>query len=128
MSKPAFDFLARPPRHLKPRIKGITVVSDKAKSLTQAHDFVETIGELMDHMKLPDHVGVMWRDAAEFIREKNAIYSAAGIHTLPDVNLENIDGEGAPISEAMHHGLHRGVDYNYFHAFKGKQLPSVSAP
>ncbi len=52
MSKPAFDFLTRPPRHVKPRSKGITVVSDKAKSLAQARDFVETIGEVVDHMKI----------------------------------------------------------------------------
>ncbi len=31
--KPAFDFLARPPRAAKPRKRGLTVVSDKAKSL-----------------------------------------------------------------------------------------------
>ncbi len=29
--EPAFDFLARPPRHLKPRKPGLTVPSDKAK-------------------------------------------------------------------------------------------------
>jgi phosphosulfolactate synthase len=271
MSQPAFDFLARPPRHMKPRTRGITVVSDKAKSLAQARDFVETIGEIVDHMKIPDHVGVMWRDSADFIRQKNAIYAAAGIHTLPggipfevavvqgklpqfmarcvelgfkgvevsedsiditpqdrinaiktgvkaglevftelgkkfpdqpldpveatdmakrdldagallvvveksdvalviekgsdsihrlmrgvgadklvvecgpgadrfdiakwlihefgpDINLENIDAEDAHIIEAMRHGLNRAVDYNYFHAFKGKKLPPVPAP
>jgi len=271
MSKPAFDFLQRPPRHLKPRTRGITVVSDKAKSLSQTRDLVTTIGEIVDHMKIPDHVGVMWRDSAEFIQEKNAIYNAAGIHTLPggipfevavvqgklpqfmarcaelgfkgvevsedsiditpqdrinaiktgvkaglevftelgkkfpdqplnaeegietarrdldagalmvvvektdvalvikngtdsihrlmrgvgpeklviecgpgadrfdiakwlirefgpDINLENIDAEDAHIIEAMRHGLNRAVDYNYFHAFKGKKLPPVPAP
>ena len=46
----------------------------------------------------------------------------------PDINLENIDAEDAHIIEAMRHGLNRAVDYNYFHAFKGKKLPAVPMP
>lgn len=82
-NKPAFDFLARPPRSAKPRRNGLTVVSDKAKSLAQARDFVETVGDIVDHMKLPDHVGIMWRMSADLIRKKNEAYAKAGIHTLP---------------------------------------------
>jgi len=80
---PAFDFLDRPARAAKPRKVGLTVVSDKAKSLTQARDFVETVGDVVDHMKLPDHVGVMWRYPAKLIRQKNELYAKADIHTLP---------------------------------------------
>ncbi len=80
---PAFDFLVRPHRSGKPRKRGLTVVSDKAKSLAQARDFVETVGDVVDHMKLPDHVGVMWRYSADLIRQKNALYARDGIHTLP---------------------------------------------
>lgn len=79
----AFDFLARPAREAKPRRRGLTVVSDKAKSLAQARDFVETVGDIVDHMKIPDHVGLMWRNPPELIRKKNEIYARAGIHTLP---------------------------------------------
>ena len=270
--KPAFDFLARPPRSAKPRKRGLTVVSDKAKSLAQAQDFVETVGDIVDHMKIPDHVGVMWRFSAALIKKRNALYAKAGIDTLPggipfevaavqgqvprfmarvaqlgfrgvevsedsidikprervnaikhalangltvftelgkkfpdqplnaeeaiemagrdleagaylvvveksdvalvikqgtdtlhrlmrgvgperliiecgpgadrfeiakwllkefgpEVNLENVDAEDAYIIEAMRHGLHRAVDYDYFHAWRGKKLPPVpSAP
>jgi phosphosulfolactate synthase len=80
---PAFDFLDRPARAVKPRSRGLTVVSDKAKSLAQARDFIETVGDVIDHMKLPDHVGVMWRYSAALIRQKNEAYAQAGIHTLP---------------------------------------------
>lgn len=80
---PAFGFLARPPRSAKPRTLGLTVVSDKSLSLAQAADLVETAGDIVDHVKLPDHVGLMWRNAAEWIRSKNALYAAAGIATLP---------------------------------------------
>lgn len=266
----AFDFLKRPPRTAKPRKRGLSVVSDKCKSLAQAADIIETMGDIIDHMKLPDHVGIMWRNPPELTRAKNALYNKAGIDTLPggipfqvaavegkvpqfmeriadlgfkgvevsedsielapaeriaaikcaqanglvvytelgkkmpdnpldadeaiamanrdleagvylvvieksdvalaiqrgsdslhrlmrgvdpdhliiecgpgedrfriakwliqefgpDINLENIDAEDAFIIEAMRHGLHRQVDYNYFHPWKGKQLPPISA-
>lgn len=79
----ALEFLVPPPRSAKPRKRGLTVASDKAKSLAQARDIVETVGEIIDHMKIPDHVGVMWRYPARLLRAKNRIYAAAGIHTLP---------------------------------------------
>ena len=82
-TKPAFEFLERPPRALKPRTSGVTVVSDKAQSLADAASFIETVGDIVDHMKIPDHVGVMWRYSATLIRKKNALYAKAGIDTLP---------------------------------------------
>lgn len=38
MSKPAFDCLTRPPRPMKPRARGISVVSDEAKWLVKGFD------------------------------------------------------------------------------------------
>ena len=81
--KAAFDFLARPPRSLKPRKVGLTVTSDKAKSLADTVSLIETSGDIVDHMKIPDHVGVMWRYSAAFLKKKNALYAKAGIDTLP---------------------------------------------
>ena len=43
-----------------------------------------------------------------------------------DVNLENIRPEHALLFEAMRHGLHRAIDYNYFEAFAGKPIPPVA--
>jgi phosphosulfolactate synthase len=79
----AFDFLARPPRSMKPRRQGLTVVSDKSLALAQAAELVETAGDVVDHVKLPDHVGLLWRNAPDWIRSKNALYAQAGIPTLP---------------------------------------------
>lgn len=269
--QPAFDFLTRPPRSAKPRKLGLTVTSDKSKSLADAASLIETAGDIVDHMKIPDHVGVMWRASAALIKKKNALYAKAGIDTLPggipfevaavqgkvpqfmarvaelgfkgvevsedsidlepggrlnaikhalangltvftelgkkfpdqplnaeeaiemanrdleagthlvvveksdvalvikqgsdtlhrlmrgvgsehliiecgpgadrfdiakwlisefgqDVNLENIDAEDAYIIEAMRHGLHRAVDYNYFHAWRGRKVPRIPPP
>ena len=78
-----FPFLQAPARSRKPRTTGVTVVSDKAKSLQQARDYVETVGDVIDHIKLPDHVGLLWRYSVDYIRKKNAIYAAAGIKSLP---------------------------------------------
>jgi phosphosulfolactate synthase len=264
------NFLVAPQRARKPRHRGLTVISDKAKSIADAHSYIETVGDIIDHVKMPDHVGIMWRYSPDWIRQKNAVYAAAGIDTLPggipyevaavqgkvpqfmqriaelgfkgvevsgdsidlrpqdrvaaircgiaaglkvftelgkkfpekpldaveaiemarhdleagaylvvveksdvelvirnrsdtlhrmmegigddklivecgpganrfeiakwligefgpDVNLENIDIEDAYLIEAMRYGLNRAVDYNYFHAYRGKQLPPVVA-
>lgn len=95
MPSNAFDFLPRPPRTQKPRTRGITVVSAKAKSTVETESIVEAVGDIADHVKQSDHVGLMWRDAVELIRGRNAIYAAAGIHTLPG---------GIPFEVAAVHG------------------------
>lgn len=79
----AFDFLDRPPREQKPRKRGITVASDKGLSFDQAKARIETVGDIIDHIKCPDHVGNMWRWPAEWIKKKNDYYTGIGIHSLP---------------------------------------------
>src|SRR5688572_14969116 len=79
----ACSFLEPPARSLKPRDRGINVVSDKAKSIADSHSFIETVGDVIDHVKMPDHVGIMWRYSPDWIRQKNAVYASAGIDTLP---------------------------------------------
>jgi len=78
-----FAFLSRPERTTKPRKVGITVALDWAQSISQARSFIETVGDIIDHVKMPDHVGLMWRYSAEFIRQKNQVYKDAGIESLP---------------------------------------------
>ena len=79
----AFDFLERPPRDQKPRQRGLTVASDRGMSLEQAKSIIETTGDILDHIKCPDHVGNMWRWPADWIKRKNDYYAGVGIHTLP---------------------------------------------
>lgn len=78
-----FDFLKRPNRSKKPRTTGLTVALDWALSLSEVRSYIETVGDIVDHMKMPDHVGLMWRYSPEYIREKNQLYRSAGIDTLP---------------------------------------------
>jgi phosphosulfolactate synthase (CoM biosynthesis protein A) len=78
-----FPFLQRPERIGKPRKKGITVALDWGRSLADTQSFIETVGDIVDHMKLTDHIGLMWRYSPDFIRAKNRLYNDAGIPTLP---------------------------------------------
>ena len=50
----------------------------------------------------------------------------AFVREVNDVNLENIRPNNALMFEAMRHGLHRSIDYNYFEAFAGKPMPPVT--
>ncbi|MDA0656177.1 MAG: phosphosulfolactate synthase [Proteobacteria bacterium] len=101
----AFGFWERPERTAKPRKLGITCATDRNFSLRQCEDIVETAGDIIDHMKIHDHVGVMWRWDLEWMQKKNAY-----------------------IIEAMRHGLNRGIDYEYFYQFQGKNLPPAEMP
>jgi phosphosulfolactate synthase len=83
MPECGFSFLQRPERVRKPRREGITVALDWGRSLTDTQSFIETVGDIVDHMKLTDHIGLMWRYPQDFIRAKNRLYSEAGIPTLP---------------------------------------------
>ena len=78
-----FPFLQRPARAQKPRTRGVTVALDWARSITDAESYVETVGDIVDHMKLTDHIGLMFRYSPDYIKRKNAIYAKAGIDTLP---------------------------------------------
>ncbi|MCC8371249.1 MAG: phosphosulfolactate synthase [Rickettsia endosymbiont of Pseudomimeciton antennatum] len=66
----AYDFLKPLYISSKPRKFGITVVSEKAKSFMEAQYFIETVGEIVDYVKFPDHAGLMWRYSPQEIRLK----------------------------------------------------------
>lgn len=81
----AFDFLKRPHRTIKPRKRGLSVVSDKCKSLAQAADIIQTMGDIIDHMKLPDHVGHQY--ASFLVNSGRTLYEIQQIlgHSDPKV-------------------------------------------
>ena len=51
----------------------------QGKVARRSKDIIETVSEVIDHIKIPDHVGVMWRYPAELVRSKNTLYAEAGI-------------------------------------------------
>ena len=78
---PCFDFLDLPHRSQKPRTTGITVMSDRGMSMAESRSLVEVAGDIADHIKLTDHLGIMRRYPEEWIKGKNALYREAGIET-----------------------------------------------
>lgn len=50
-------------------------------SMAESRSLVEVAGDIADHIKLTDHLGIMRRYSEEWIREKNAFYRESGIHT-----------------------------------------------
>lgn len=91
----AFDFLPRPIRALKPRSRGLTIAIDRAKSLVEVQSVVETNGDIIDHIKISDHPGTMWRYPPDFLKKKNQVYGNAAIRTFPG---------GVPFEVAAVHG------------------------
>jgi phosphosulfolactate synthase len=79
-----FDFLPDPlGNHSKPRSKGITVANDRWLSLADVQSAIEVSGDIIDHVKCTDHVGILWRLPAAYIKRKNVLWNSAGISTLP---------------------------------------------
>lgn len=77
-----FPFLERPARSAKPRRSGLTVVSDMGLSLAETRSLIETAGDIVDHVKITDHVGILWRYPEEWVQQKTAFYRQHGIETL----------------------------------------------
>ena len=80
----SFDFLPNPlSGRSKPRSKGITVANDRWLSLADVKSAIEVSGDIIDHVKCADHVGILWRLPETYIKRKNALWNSAGISTLP---------------------------------------------
>jgi phosphosulfolactate synthase len=67
----------------KPRSKGITVANDRWLSLADVKSAIEVSGDIIDHVKCTDHVGILWRLPETYIKRKNVLWNSAGISTLP---------------------------------------------
>lgn len=81
--KAALDFLAIPQGKPKPRTSRWTVPSDKTIPLRYQEDLLGIYGDVIDRVKLSDHVGLMGRFPPALVRKKNAIYRKRGIRTFP---------------------------------------------
>lgn len=77
------DFIDSPDRPRKPRKTGITVTSDRQFSMDEARAFVETAGDIVDHIKIPDHYGLLRRYSPEWVKKKTAYYKSVGIDSTP---------------------------------------------
>jgi phosphosulfolactate synthase len=109
-----FDFLPDPLSRSKPRLTGITVANDRWLSLADVKSAIEVSGDIIDHVKCADHVGILWRMPGMYIKKKNALWNKAGIPTLPG---------GIPFQvAAVHNQIPRYLDCVSELGFKGVEI------
>lgn len=79
-----FGFLRIPRARKKPRDRRWTVMSDRSRiPISEQSSLLELIGDVVDRVKLDDHVGLIYRLPAELISRKIAVYREHGIHAFP---------------------------------------------
>jgi phosphosulfolactate synthase len=83
MDAPAFGMLAAPPLAPKPRVSGMMLMSEVGIPLRQTEDILEIAAPIIDYAKITDHLGLMERLSAAWIRRKIALYDAFDVKVVP---------------------------------------------
>ncbi|HSN41033.1 MAG TPA: phosphosulfolactate synthase, partial [Burkholderiales bacterium] len=83
MNQPAFSMLAPPPLPPKPRSRSMMLMSEVGIPLRQTEDLLEIAAPIIDYAKITDHLGLMERLSAAWVRRKIALYNAYGVQVLP---------------------------------------------
>jgi phosphosulfolactate synthase len=83
MNNAAFGMLTPPPRTPKPRQQGMLLMSEIGIPLRQTEDLLEIADSIIDYAKITDHLGLMERLSASWVRRKIALYNAHDIKVLP---------------------------------------------
>ena len=76
----AFDFIQVPPRSVKPRERGLTVVADKGLSVRGLEDLIEVAGEYVDWLKIGISAPRIW--SRDFLRRKIEVCHGARIRVF----------------------------------------------
>lgn len=79
----AYPMLQVPRIPAKPRSHSMIVMSETCIPLRATEDLIEIAGSLIDYAKFTDHVGLIDRLDASWIRRKVALYNAHGIPVIP---------------------------------------------
>ncbi|HTJ99481.1 MAG TPA: phosphosulfolactate synthase [Bordetella sp.] len=79
----AYPMLQVPRIPDKPRSHSMIVMSETCIPLRATEDLIEIAGSLIDYAKFTDHVGLIDRLDATWIRRKVALYNAHGIPVIP---------------------------------------------
>lgn len=79
-----FGFLKIPRARKKPRDQRWTIMSDRCSiPISGQLSLLELVGDVVDRVKLDDHVGLIYRLPAEVISRKIGVYRDYGIQTFP---------------------------------------------
>ena len=83
MDRAAFGMLTPPPLPPKPRASALMMMSEVGIPLRQTEDLLEIAAPIIDYAKITDHLGLMERLSAAWIRRKIALYSAYDVKVVP---------------------------------------------
>src|SRR5689334_18893457 len=83
MNDAAFGMLTPPPLAPKPRSTAMMLMSEIGIPLRQTEDILEIAAPIIDYAKITDHLGLMERLSAAWIRRKIALYNAFDIKVIP---------------------------------------------
>lgn len=78
-----FEFLKISEARSKPRDRRWTIMCDRLIPASHQLPLLEMFGDLIDRVKLVDHVGLIYRLPADLISRKLAIYRDFGVPTFP---------------------------------------------
>ncbi len=81
-NSPAFPMLVPPPLPPKPRSHSMLLMSEVGIPLRETEDILEIAAPIIDYAKITDHLGLMERLSAAWVRRKIALYNAYGVHVL----------------------------------------------
>jgi len=82
-AEPGFGFLKIPEARKNPRDRRWTIMFDRSIPVLHQLPLLEMIGDIVDRVKLVDHVGLMCRLPAEVLSRKLGIYRDFGVPTFP---------------------------------------------
>ena len=83
MDNAAFGMLTPPPLPPKPRASALMMMSEVGIPLRQTEDLLEIAAPIIDYAKITDHLGLMERLSAAWIRRKIALYNAYDVKVVP---------------------------------------------
>jgi phosphosulfolactate synthase len=83
MNDAAFAMLTPPPRAPKPRTSGMMLISEVGIPLRETEGLLEVAAPIIDYAKITDHLGLMERLSAAWIRRKIALYNAYDVKVVP---------------------------------------------
>ena len=83
MDSAAFGMLTPPPLAPKPRSTGMMLMSEVGIPLRQTEDLLEVAATVIDYAKITDHLGLMERLSAAWVRRKIALYHAYDVKVVP---------------------------------------------
>ncbi len=83
MNQAAFGMLTAPTLPPKPRTHSLLLMSELGIPLRETEDLLEIAAPIIDYAKITDHLGLIERLSAAWVRRKIALYNAHDVKVIP---------------------------------------------